>query len=102
MENTMTDMSPIVVKLSRPVVNGKDTFSEITFAAPMLGKDLVAMDAVQGNARKDLAVYASMSNVPLPVILNMTVKDITRMKLATRQLTMGEQEETAEDAPAAE
>lgn len=85
----MTDLAPTVVTLSRPVSHGKEVYSTITFSEPVMGRDLVAMDAVQGETRRNYAMLASMAGVPLQVFLGMTLRDIGKVQAAA-SARMGE------------
>lgn len=84
---------PITVSLSEPVAHGKETYSSLTFARTTRGKDLVAMDAVQGDIRKSFALFASMAGVPLQVFLEMSTDDYAAVAQAVAPL-MGKQGKT--------
>jgi Phage tail assembly chaperone proteins, E, or 41 or 14 len=79
----MNKIDPIVVKLNEPVVIGEDdkaqTISELVFARKMKGKDMVAMDSVTGEVRKSMALFASMADVPLAVIVELDVDDFEHL-----------------------
>lgn len=52
------------IKLSKPVEHAGTTYSEVTVREPVLG-DMLMADAVQGEATKQAAIYASITGVPL-------------------------------------
>lgn len=79
-------ISPITVPLADPVTVGKDAYSEITFTRTTRGKDLVAMDAVQGDVRKSFALFASMAGVPIQVFLEMSTDDYEAVASAVAPL----------------
>jgi hypothetical protein len=66
-------VTPIIIPLEEPVTVGtgdnEKTYKELVFARKLKGKDLIAMDAVQGNTKKAFAMYASMAGVPLAVMM---------------------------------
>jgi hypothetical protein len=70
---------PITVTLKKPVEHNKTRFDEIVFKREVIGLDLVAMDAVQGETRKNYALYASLAGVPIQVIYNMNGSDIRKV-----------------------
>lgn|SRR5690554_1679473 len=95
-------IEPITVPLTEPVTHGKETYKELTFTRTTRGKDLVAMDAVQGEIRKSFALFASMAGVPLQVFLEMSTDDYGTVASAVAPL-MGKQGKTLlEDAAKAE
>lgn len=79
--------TPITVTLSEPVTHGKETFTSITFTRTMRGKDMIAMDAVQGGMRKTYALYASLAGVPIQVFLEMDANDLEEVASAVAGLT---------------
>lgn len=81
------DFAPITVPLSEPITHGKDTYTELKFTRLMRGRDMVAMDAVQGGVRRTYALYASLADVPLPVIYDMRTKDIGKVAEVVAGLT---------------
>ncbi|MGV8832549.1 MAG: phage tail assembly protein [Devosia sp.] len=85
---------PITVSLSEPVTHGKESYSSLTFTRTTRGKDLVAMDAVQGDIRKSFALFASMAGVPLQVFLEMSTEDYEEVARAAAPL-MGKRGATA-------
>lgn len=78
---------PIVVPLTEPVTHGKETYTELKFTRLMRGKDMIAMDAVQGGMRKNYALYASLADVPLPVVYEMLTADLELVAQAVAGLT---------------
>lgn len=95
-------ITPVVVPLSEPIEYNKKTYSELSFSRTMLGKDMVAMDAIgQGVTRKTYALYASMSETPFGVFLDMTVDDLELVAQAVAGLT-GKSSREAEESPAKE
>lgn len=88
------DFEPITVPLSGPITHGKETYTELKFSRFMRGHDMIAMDAVQGTMRKTYALYASLADVPLPVIVNMRTTDISKIAKVVDGLT-GESSEIA-------
>lgn len=89
-------IEPKVVPLSEPITHGKDTYTSLTFARTMRGKDMVAMDAVQGGMRKTYALYASLSGVPLQVFLEMETGDLEQVAQVVAGLT-GKSSKTTDD-----
>lgn len=79
-------ISPITVPLAETISVGKETFTEITFTRTTRGKDLVAMDAVQGDVRKSFALFASMAGVPIQVFLEMSTDDYEAVASAVAPL----------------
>lgn len=63
---------------SEPVTFGSKTYKDLTFRK-MKAKDLVAGDLVTGEARKGMAYFASMADVPIGVIEELDVDDFERM-----------------------
>ena len=87
-------ITPAVVPLSEPVQHGKETYTELTFARTMRGKDMVAMDAVQGGMRKTYALYASLAGVPMQVFLEMETDDLEKVAQVVAGLTGKSSKET--------
>lgn len=73
----MERVTELAFKLDYPVEFGGKTYEEFTIHRQR-GKDLVAMDAVEGDRRKMFAMYASMASVPLGVIEEMDADDVER------------------------
>lgn len=94
-------ITPTVVTLSEPITHGKVTYSELTFARRMKGKDMIAMDAVQGGMRKTYALYASMSEVPFAVFTEMDTDDLELVAQAVAGLT-GKSSTETEGSPSPE
>lgn len=69
----------ITFKPSKPIVHDKKTYEEFVFEEPIV-ENLFAMDAVKGEARKSVALFASMAGVPLPVLAKLTLKDFARLE----------------------
>lgn len=89
-------IDPTTITLAEPITHGKDTFTALTFARTMRGKDMVAMDAVQGGMRKTYALYASLSGVPLQVFLEMETGDLEQVAQVVAGLT-GKSSKTTDD-----
>jgi hypothetical protein len=96
-------ITPVTVTLTEEVEHGKVIYREVTFARRMKGKDMVAMDAVQGGMRKTYALYASMAGVPMQVFLEMNAEDLEAVAQAVADLTgkSSAARETPEQSPAA-
>lgn len=67
-----------VIKLSKPIEHGGKTINEVTVRPPVLG-DLLMADAVQGEATKQAAIYASIAGVPLPAFKQLAPADYSRI-----------------------
>ena len=92
-------ITPTTITLAEPITHGKDTYTSLTFARTMRGKDMVAMDAVQGGMRKTYALYASLSGVPLQVFLEMETADLEQVAQVVARLT-GKSSTTTDDPDA--
>lgn len=79
-------ISPVTIALSETITVGKETYSSLTFTRTTRGKDLVAMDAVQGDVRKSFALFASMAGVPIQVFLEMSTEDYEEVARAVAPL----------------
>lgn len=75
----------VTIQLEDPIEFDKRTFTELTFRR-MKAKDMAAMDLVKGETKKSLALYASMADVPLPVLEELSVDDWEAMVEATLPL----------------
>lgn len=67
-------MSPI--KLQYPVTIDGKTYDALTLRRPR-AKDLAAADMVEGQTSKSFAIYASLAGVPLGVIRELDLADLT-------------------------
>jgi hypothetical protein len=74
----MTDPNKVTVTLSEPVDFNGQTYTSLTFRK-MRAKDVVASDLVEGATRKGFAIFASMANVPLPVIEELDIDDMEQV-----------------------
>lgn len=63
-----------VFTLSEPVTFEGKTYAVLNLR-PLKGRDLVAMDSVKGEVRKSMALFASATGVPLPVIEDLSLDD---------------------------
>lgn len=90
----MTDRpKSITVTLDEPVDHKGQAYDSLTFRRAK-AKDFVAMDAVKGEMRKTMALFASMSGVPLPVIEELDAEDFARVGVEIAPL-MGKSMRTA-------
>jgi phage FluMu protein gp41 len=67
-------MDTVTVTLATPVKVGEKEYASLTFRKAK-AKDLIASDAVSGEARKSMALYASMGDVPIKVIEELDLDD---------------------------
>ncbi|EYD71816.1 phage tail assembly protein [Limimaricola hongkongensis] len=75
----MTDRpKSLTVTLEEPVEHKDKTYTSLTFRRGK-AKDFVAMDAVKGEMRKSMALFASMAGVPLPVIEELDTEDFVKV-----------------------
>lgn len=70
-------MSDNTFALSKPIHFEGKTYETLKLR-PLLVKDLITMDSVQGGVRRSIAMYASICSVPLPVFAEMTGDDYAR------------------------
>jgi len=63
---------------SDPIEVGGETHEKLTFKR-MRVRHLVAMDKVEGQMRKTVALFAAMADVPMPVIDELDMDDFERM-----------------------
>jgi len=61
----------VTITLEEPVTHGETTHDTIVFSRKRKVRDLLAADTVRGQRNKVSAVYASMADVPLDVILDL-------------------------------
>jgi len=92
---------PITIPLSEPITHGKETYTELKFTRLMRGREMLAMDAVQGGMRKTYALYASLADVPIQVIYDMLTSDLGKVALVVAALT-GESSPAKGESPATE
>lgn len=70
-------IEPLTIKLSEPIIVEGKTYNDITFTRKMKGKDMLAMDMVKGEMHKQYALLASLLDVPISVISEINVDDLT-------------------------
>jgi len=63
---------------SEPIEAGGETHEKLTFQR-MRVRHLVAMDKVDGQMRKTVALFAAMADVPIPVIDALDMDDFERL-----------------------
>lgn len=61
----------VTITLEEPVTHGDTTHDTIVFSRKRKVRDLLAADGVKGQLNKTAAVYASMADVPVAVILDL-------------------------------
>lgn len=61
-------------KLSKPLRHDGKTWSEITLREPNVG-DVIAAESFQKQSEQTVAIFASMSGVPIGAIRSMTLRD---------------------------
>lgn len=71
----MTD--PVTVPLSKPIEHDDKTIASLTLKE-MTVADLCASDLVDGPTKKSAALLASITGVPLPLILKLPIADYSR------------------------
>jgi len=84
-------------KLQSPVTVGEKTYTELPLRKAK-AKDLVAGDLVKGDTRKGFALYASLAGVPLAVIEELDLDDLTGFSAAAAPF-LGGFGSTKEEAP---
>ena len=72
------DALTVTVQLSEPVEHDGKSYSSLTLRK-MKAKDLVAGDLVTGDTRKGFAIFASMADVPIGVIEELSIDDFERL-----------------------
>ena len=72
-------MDPIVVQLSKPVVHGKQTYTEIVFAREAEVGDLIAADTQDGEFGKMAAAFASIAEIPFPAFKKIKAGDMQKI-----------------------
>ena len=82
----MTDT--ITVTLSKPINHDGKEISSLTFREATAG-DACAADLVEGETKKMLAIMSGMAGVPLPVLMAIPMREITRIAKEVAPL-MGE------------
>ncbi|TAH67642.1 MAG: phage tail assembly protein [Rhodopseudomonas palustris] len=85
MTETAADFAPVTVQLLKPIKNGDQTITSLTFAEPCAG-DMCGADLVSGDFQKGLAVFSGMCGVPLPVLKTLSARDIKRITAETKHL----------------
>lgn len=76
-------LAPVTIKLSEPVTVAGKTYSSVTFTRKMKGKDMLTMDAVKGEMHQQYAMLSSLLDVPIPVISEIDVDDLTTIMEAS-------------------
>lgn len=92
----MAEKDAVTVMLAEPVTVGGETYDSLTLH-PCRTKHLLAMDLVKGETRKAAALFASMAEVPLPVVEELAVDDFAALGEAAAPL-MGNSGRGALDA----
>lgn len=82
----MTDT--ITVALSKPFTHDGKEITSLTFREATAG-DACAADLVEGQFKKMLAIMSGMAGVPLPVLMAIPMREITRILTEVAPL-MGE------------
>ena len=82
----MTDT--ITVTLSKPLTHDGKEITSLTFREATAG-DACAADLVEGQFKKMLAIMSGMAGVPLPVLMAIPMREITRIATEVTPL-MGE------------
>lgn len=82
----MTDT--ITVPLSKPLMHDGKEITSLTFREATAG-DACAADLVEGPTKKMLAIMSGMTGVPLPVLMTIPMREITRIATKVTPL-MGE------------
>ncbi|KQR30521.1 hypothetical protein ASF91_17260 [Rhizobium sp. Leaf155] len=76
----------VTVSLSKPVMHGDQTFSELIFREPTVG-DLILGDQIgTGQLARMSAILASISDIPLPAFKKIGAKDFSKIVDATSEL----------------
>ncbi len=70
----MADKKTVTIPLEEPVEHDGKKYESLTLRK-MKAKDLVASDLVNGDARKGMALFASMAGVPIAVIEELDADD---------------------------
>lgn len=85
MTATDTDFAPVTVQLLKPIRNGDETITSLTFNEPSAG-DMCGADMVSGDFQKGLAVFSGMCGVPLPALKTLSARDVKKITAATKHL----------------
>lgn len=83
-----TESETVTVVLSRPVTHGDKTVASLTFKEATAG-DACAAEICTGDFQRTLALIASMANVPLPLMKEVSLRDINAITSKVAHL-MGE------------
>ncbi|TBN10876.1 phage tail assembly protein [Agrobacterium cavarae] len=76
----------VTVSLSKSVMHGDQTFTELTFREPTVG-DLILGDQIgTGQLARMSAILASISDIPLPAFKKIGAKDFSKIVDATSEL----------------
>lgn len=81
----MTSKNTATVTLDDEVTVNDVTYKSLTFRK-MKGKDMCAGDLVSGDTRKGFAIFASMADVPITVIEELSADDVEKVGLACMPL----------------
>ncbi|MDR6304932.1 hypothetical protein GGQ85_002648 [Nitrobacter vulgaris] len=71
----MSESDTITIALSKPVTHGDKTVASLTFKEATAG-DACAAEIVTGDFQRTLALLASMANVSLPLMKNVSLRDV--------------------------
>lgn len=74
----MSEKKTVTVPLDEKVEHDGKDYTSLTLRK-MKAKDMVAADLVQGEARKGMAIFASMAGVPIQVIEELDADDFIRL-----------------------
>lgn len=89
-------MNTVSFTPTEPIVYNDKPYPVLTLRK-LKAKDLVAGDLVQGETRKGFAILASMAGVPIGVIEEMEIDDLSRLNEVAAPL-MGKSLAAAADA----
>lgn len=81
----MSVSKKITVELDEAVEHDGKTYKSLTLRK-MKAKDIVASDLVTGEARKGMAIFASMAGVPIQVIEDLDADDFEKLGLEAAPL----------------
>lgn len=78
----------VTVHLKKPIMNGETKIASLTFREATAG-DACLADVVQGEFTKALAIMSGMCGQPLPVLKQISMREITSI-IAQVEPLMGE------------
>lgn len=78
-------MDTVTVKLSKQIMKGEQTLTELTFREATIG-DIMLADAVNGDLTKTMAPLAAMCGLTLPEFKQVTARDLGAILKATKGL----------------